>query len=98
MVEISLSGSGEGPGWVTRVFERDGPSGLASKQRGRPSNRRLPAELRREALTIVRSQYEGFGPTLAPREADRAPRPGVLGRDAPVLDGRGRSLGPSGSP
>jgi hypothetical protein len=39
--------------------------GLASKHRGRPSNRRLASELRREALAIVRSRYEGFGPTLA---------------------------------
>jgi hypothetical protein len=44
---------------------RDGAVGLASKHRGRPSNRRLPLELRREALTTVRSRYEGFGPTLA---------------------------------
>jgi len=31
----------------------------------RPSNRRLPSALRREALAAIRSQYEGFGPTLA---------------------------------
>jgi transposase len=47
------------------AYERNGPGGLASKQRGRPSNRRLPSELRRDALAIVRSRYEGFGPTLA---------------------------------
>jgi hypothetical protein len=50
---------------LCRVYERHGPGGLASKHRGRPSNRRLPSELRREALATVRSQYEGFGPTLA---------------------------------
>jgi len=50
---------------LRRAYERDGPGGLASKQRGRPSNRRLAAELRREALATVRSRYEGFGPTLA---------------------------------
>jgi len=47
------------------AYERDGPGGLASKQRGRPSNRRLPAALRREAFATIRSRYEGFGPTLA---------------------------------
>jgi hypothetical protein len=47
------------------AYERDGPRALASKHRGRPSNRRLPAALRREALATVRSRYEGFGPTLA---------------------------------
>jgi transposase-like protein len=50
---------------LRRAYERDGPGGLASKHRGRPSNRRLPCELRREALATVRSRYEGFGPTLA---------------------------------
>ena len=30
-----------------------------------PSNRRLRPELGREALALVRSQYEDFGPTLA---------------------------------
>jgi transposase-like protein len=50
---------------LRRAHERDGARALASKQRGRPSNRRLPAALRREALTSVRSRYQGLGPTLA---------------------------------
>jgi hypothetical protein len=50
---------------LRRVYERDGPGGLASKHRGRRSNRRLPCGLRQEALATVRSRYEGFGPTLA---------------------------------
>ena len=50
---------------LRRAYERDGPEALASKHRGRPSNRRLPGGLRREALATVRSRYEDFGPTLA---------------------------------
>ncbi len=50
---------------LRRTYQRAGPGGLASKHRGRPSNRRLPAGLRREALATVRSRYEDFGPTLA---------------------------------
>ncbi len=50
---------------LRRAYERDGPAGLASKHRGRPSNRRLRSELGREALALVRSQYEDFGPTFA---------------------------------
>ena len=50
---------------LRRVYEQHGPGGLASKHRGRPSNRRLPSALRGEALATVRSRYEGFGPTLA---------------------------------
>lgn len=41
---------------VHRAYERDGAGSLASKHRGRPSNRRVPAALRREALTTVRSR------------------------------------------
>ena len=47
------------------MYEEDGRRGLASKQRGRPSNRRLTSALRGEVLATVRSRYAGFGPTLA---------------------------------
>jgi hypothetical protein len=50
---------------LCRAYEREGPVGLASKHRGRPSNRRLRPELGLEALSLVRSKYEDFGPTLA---------------------------------
>jgi hypothetical protein len=50
---------------LRRAYGRDGPVGLASKHRGRPSNRRLRSELEHEALALVRSQYADFGPTLA---------------------------------
>jgi transposase-like protein len=33
---------------LSRAYERDGPGGLASKHRGRRSNRRLPRALHRE--------------------------------------------------
>ncbi len=50
---------------LRRAYEQDGARALASRHRGRPSNRRLASALRREALATVRSQYVGFGPTLA---------------------------------
>ncbi len=50
---------------LRRAYKQDGARALVSKHRGRPSNRRLASELRREALATVRGQYEGFGPTLA---------------------------------
>ena len=50
---------------LRRRYEQDGRRGLASKQFGRLSNRRLPSALRREVLATVRARYEGFGPTLA---------------------------------
>ena len=47
------------------AFRRRGPEALVSARRGRPSNRRLPDELRRLAVAIVRERYADFGPTLA---------------------------------
>jgi hypothetical protein len=43
----------------------EGPRGIVSKQRGKPSNRRLNDDLKQKALTLVRENYEDFGPTLA---------------------------------
>ena len=47
------------------AYERDGPTGLVSRQRGRPSNHRLPEDLRARAIAIVRERYTDFGPKLA---------------------------------
>ena len=47
------------------AYERQGPTGLASRKRGMPSNRRLPDELQLRALALVRERYSDFGPTLA---------------------------------
>src|SRR5258708_16451810 len=47
------------------AFEERGPVGLVSGKRGQPSNRRLPDELRSQAIEIVRDRYLDFGPTLA---------------------------------
>jgi hypothetical protein len=48
-----------------RAFRRDGAKALASRRRGRPSNRRLPAATREDALRLVRERYRDFGPTFA---------------------------------
>lgn len=50
---------------VYRAYREAGAAGLVSKQRGRPSNRRLPDALRDDALRLVRERYDDFGPTLA---------------------------------
>src|SRR4051794_41405947 len=46
-------------------FRSEGAAGLASRRRGRPSNRRLPEAVREAALAAVRERYADFGPTLA---------------------------------
>src|SRR3954454_16830903 len=49
---------------VFRLLARlraEGASGLASRGRGRPGNRRLPAAAREAALAAVRERYADFG-------------------------------------
>ena len=50
---------------LLHAYRSSGADGLISKKRGRPSNRRTPAEVRQAAIDIVRSRYADFGPTLA---------------------------------
>jgi Helix-turn-helix domain len=50
---------------LVRRYELQGPLGLISGLRGRPSNRRLKPEAAERAFSILRSQYADFGPTLA---------------------------------
>jgi transposase len=47
------------------AYKNQGPAGLASGKRGRPSNRRYTDEFRSKVLSIVREKYWDFGPTLA---------------------------------
>jgi len=50
---------------LLKAFRVAGVSGLTSKRRGRPSNRKTAAAVRAAALWIVRHNYADFGPTLA---------------------------------
>jgi len=50
---------------LQKRFEQEGPSGMISRQRGKPSNNRLAPEVAQQALELVRAHYADFGPTLA---------------------------------
>ena len=53
---------------VFRLLERmrtEGASGLVSRKRGQPSNRRHSDVFRDQIVAIVREHYHDFGPTLA---------------------------------
>jgi hypothetical protein len=87
---------------LPRGLEQDGPANLLSRRRGRPSNHRLPAEVRTLALSNVRERYADIGPTLGLRggfggeKADRASRLLGVTRDPARLDDCGRAgAGPS---
>jgi transposase len=43
----------------------DGPEGLVSRKRGKPSNRRHSDAFRERVIELVREHYADFGPTLA---------------------------------
>ena len=43
----------------------DGPEGLVSRKRGKPSNRRHSDAFRDHVIALVREHYADFGPTLA---------------------------------
>ena len=47
------------------AFVTTGAASLASRRRGRPSGRRLPAATRDQAVALVRERYADFGPTFA---------------------------------
>ncbi len=50
---------------LLRGLRQDGATSLLSKRRGRPSNNRLPMEIRTLAMSLVRERYADFGPTPA---------------------------------
>lgn len=47
------------------AFQARGAAGLASARRGRPSHRKISADVRELALGLIREHYLDFGPTLA---------------------------------
>ena len=47
------------------AYRQQGAAGLVSKHRGRKANNRLAEEVKRKALNLLKTKYQGFGPTLA---------------------------------
>ncbi len=50
---------------IYRRYVTEGDKGLIHRNRGRPSNRRKPCELKEMVLALYRERYWDFGPTLA---------------------------------
>lgn len=53
---------------IRRIVKRvrsEGDKGIAHKGRGRKSNRCLPEQMKRKALSIYKETYKDFGPTFA---------------------------------
>lgn len=50
---------------IQRKLEAEGDGAILHKLRGRPSNRRIAPEYRRQVLAAYRGELDGFGPTFA---------------------------------
>ncbi len=50
---------------LLHAYRQHGAAGLVSKHRGRKANNRLAEEVKRKALNLLKTKYQGFGPTLA---------------------------------
>lgn len=50
---------------LLRSYRIGGASALISKRRGKPSNHHLPEKLKLRAISLIRTRYFDFGPTLA---------------------------------
>jgi transposase len=55
---------------LKRRLREEGASGLLSKKRGVPSNRRTAPELMEKVVAIIQERYTDFGPTLACEKLD----------------------------
>jgi transposase len=50
---------------LLKAYRTHGATGLVSRHRGRVSNNRLSEKVRKAALNLLKTRYQGFGPTLA---------------------------------
>lgn len=50
---------------LTGRFLKEGDLGLIHSRRGKPSNRKLPQEIKDKVINLYKKKYPGFGPTLA---------------------------------
>jgi hypothetical protein len=60
-----LSLSGRQIRRIVRRIRSEGSKGIIHRSRGKPSNRRIGDKIKERVINLYRSQYEGFGPTLA---------------------------------
>jgi hypothetical protein len=49
---------------IVKRIQEEGDEGIRHRSRGRPSNRRLPPSLKDRIISLYKTTYAGFGPTL----------------------------------
>ena len=50
---------------IWQKYQREGPKGLISRRRDKPSNHRLSKKLIQKILSLIKKRYSDYGPTLA---------------------------------
>ena len=50
---------------LLKSYRKQGAAGLVSKHRGRKGNNHLSENVKKQGLNLLRTKYQGFGPTLA---------------------------------
>ncbi len=50
---------------LLKRYRKQGAAGMVSKHRGRKGNNRLSESVKKQSLNLLKTKYEGFGPTLA---------------------------------
>lgn len=50
---------------VVKRIRQEGSQGIVHRSRGRPSNRKIPDQLKDKVIKLCKTTYKGFGPTLA---------------------------------
>jgi transposase len=50
---------------VVKRVKQEGHRGIVHRSRGRPSNRKIPDQLKDKVIKLYRANYKDFGPTLA---------------------------------
>mgnify|MGYP000335681809 CR=1 FL=1 len=50
---------------LLKRYKKQGAVGLVSKHRGRKGNNRLSENVKKQSLSLLKTKYQGFGPTLA---------------------------------
>lgn len=50
---------------IYKTFQQQGISGIVSRKRGKPSNRKMSEQVREAVLKTIQTKYSDFGPTLA---------------------------------
>jgi hypothetical protein len=72
-----LSLSGRHIRRIVKRIRKEGSQGIVHRSRGKPSNRRISDKMKERVITLYRTRYKDFGPTLAAEKLLERDRIGI---------------------